>query len=79
MNAEHDLSILTQFLRRMAPDVEGHDLGDPPEDVTPRLDAFAAGNADAKERAALALLLKQHPEYLRYLGKAIRAKTAPAR
>lgn len=76
MNAEHDLSILTNFLRRMVPDVEGHDMGDPPEDVMPRLDAFAAGKADAKERSALAELLKQHPEYLRYLGKAIRNKAA---
>jgi len=76
MNAEHDHSILSNFLRRMVPDVEGHDMGDPPEDVAPRLDAFAAGKADAKERAALAQLLKEHPEYLRYLGKAIRMKAA---
>jgi len=76
MNTEHDLSILTRFLSRMVPDVEGHDMGDPPEDVMPRLDAFAAGKADAKERASLAQLLKEHPEYLRYLGKAIRGKAA---
>lgn len=76
MNAEHDLSILTQFLRRMVPDVEGHDMGDPPAEVMPRLDAFAAGQADAKERSALAQLLKEHPEYLRYLGKAIRNRAA---
>lgn len=76
MNAEQDLLILTRFLRRMDLDVEGHDMGDPPADVTPRLDAFAEGKADAKERASLAQLLKEHPEYLRYLGKAIRAKAA---
>lgn len=76
MNAEHDLSILTKFLRRMSPDAEGHDAGDPPAEVMPRLDAFAAGKADAKERASLAQLLKDHPEYLRYLGKAIRNKAA---
>jgi len=76
MNAENDLSILTSFLRRMMPDVEGHDMGDPPADVSARLDAFAAGGADAKERASLAQLLKKHPEYLRYLGRAIRARTA---
>lgn len=76
MNAEHELSILAGFLRRLSPDVEGHDLGDPPDDITPRLDAFAAGQADATERAALATLLKEHPEWLRYLGRAIRARTA---
>lgn len=76
MNAEHDLSILANFLRRMVPDVEGHDMGDPPTELLPRLDAFAAGKADAKERSALALLLKEHPEYLRYLGKAIRSRAA---
>ncbi|SKB01085.1 hypothetical protein SAMN02745166_03304 [Prosthecobacter debontii] len=76
MTAENDLFILTRFLRRMDLDVEGHDLGDPPADVLPRLDAFASGEADAKERAALAQLLKEHPEYLRYLGKAIRSRSA---
>lgn len=76
MNAEHDLLILTRFLRRLDPDVEGHDLGDPPEEVIPRLDAFAAGKANAQERASLAQLLKEHPEYLRYLGRAIRSKAA---
>lgn len=76
MNAEHELSILAGFLRRLSPDVEGHDLGDPPADITPRLDAFAAGQADAAERAALAALLKEHPEWLRYLGRAIRARAA---
>lgn len=76
MNAapEQDLAILTGFLRRLLPDVEGHDAGDPPPEVMARLDTFASGNADARERTALAELLKQHPEYLRYLGRAIRGR-----
>ncbi|HCN27530.1 MAG TPA: hypothetical protein DIT64_01835 [Verrucomicrobiales bacterium] len=76
MNAEHDLSILASFLRRMAPEVEGHDMGDPPGDIRARLDAFAAGRAGAGERAALAALLKEHPEWIRHLGRAIRARAA---
>lgn len=74
MNAEHDLSILTRFLSRMMPDVEGHDLGDPPADICARLDIFAAGQANAPERTSLAQLLKEHPEYIRYLGRAIRGQ-----
>jgi hypothetical protein len=73
--AEHDLAILSGFLRRMLPEVEGHDAGDPPAEVMTRLDTFAAGQADSRERASLAELLKQHPEYLRYLGRAIRGKS----
>ncbi|MCB1208697.1 MAG: hypothetical protein KDK97_05195 [Verrucomicrobiales bacterium] len=76
MNAEHDLSILTSFLRRLSPEVEGHDAGDPPEEVAARLDNFATGGADAKERASLAELLKRHPEWLRYLGRKIRSNAA---
>lgn len=54
MNPEHDLAILTQFLRRLSPEVEGHDAGDPPEDIAARLDHFASGSADASERALIA-------------------------
>jgi hypothetical protein len=74
MPAEPDFNILASFLRRMMPDVEGHDAGDPPEAVCTRLDAFAAGKADAKERASLSQLLKEHPEYIGYLGRAIRGR-----
>lgn len=74
-SAEHDLAILSGFLRRMLPEVEGHDAGDPPAEVVTRLNIFAAGQADSRERASLAELLKQHPEYLRYLGRAIRGKS----
>ncbi len=75
MNPEHDHAILTQFLRRLSPEVEGHDAGDPPEDIAARLDHFASGSADASERALIAQVLKDHPEWLRYLGRAIRSRT----
>ena len=74
MSTDPDFDILTSFLRRMMPDVEGHDLGDPAADICARLDRFAAGQADGKERAALSRLLKEHPEYIRYLGRAIRGR-----
>lgn len=76
MNSEHDLAILTQFLRRMAPEIEGHDAGDPPAEIAVRLDAFAAGAANPAERAALANTLREHPEWLRYLARAIRSRAA---
>jgi hypothetical protein len=76
MNTEHDLAILSQFLRRMAPEIEGHDAGDPPTELGVRLEAFAAGKADPAERAALAQTLKDHPEWLRFLARAIRAHAA---
>jgi len=74
MSSLPDFNILASFLRRMMPDVEGHDAGDPPEAVRTRLDKFAAGRADARERASLAQLLKEHPEYIGYLGRAIRTR-----
>lgn len=76
MNTEHDLAILTQFLRRMAPEIEGHDAGDPPPEMASRLEAFALGKADPAERAALAQTLKDHPEWLRHLARAIRSRAA---
>jgi len=76
MNTEHDLAILTQFLRRMAPEIEGHDAGDPPAELAERLEAFAAGRADPAERVALAQTLKDHPEWLRFLARAIRSRAA---
>jgi hypothetical protein len=74
MSTAPDFNILTSFLRRMMPDVEGHDIGDPPDAIRTRLDTFAAGKADAKERASLSQLLKEHPEYIGYLGRAIRGR-----
>lgn len=74
MSTEPDFNILTSFLRRMLPDVEGHDAGDPPDDIRARLDVFASGRADAKERASLSQLLKEHPGYIGYLGRAIRGR-----
>lgn len=74
MNAEHDLSILTRFLSRLAPEIEGHDAGDPPPELAARLDAFAAGRSSAAERVALAQQLKDEPQWLRYLARAIRAR-----
>jgi hypothetical protein len=76
MSTDPDFNILTSFLRRMMPDVEGHDVGDPPDAMRTRLDTFAAGKADAKERASLSQLLKEHPEYIGYLGRAIRGRAA---
>jgi hypothetical protein len=74
MSTDPDFNILTSFLRRMMPDVEGHDHGEPPDAIRTRLDTFAAGKADAKERASLSQLLKEHPEYIGYLGRAIRGR-----
>jgi|GEM_PF-2694838 len=42
--------------------------------IRTRLDTFASGKADAKERASLSQLLKEHPEYIGYLGQVIRGK-----
>jgi len=76
MSTDPDFNILASFLRRMMPDVEGHAAGDPPEGIRTRLDVFAKGKADAKERASLSQLLKEHPEYIGYLGRAIRGRVS---
>lgn len=69
-----DLLILTRFLSRFDPEVEGRAAEPPPPEVAARLERFAAGQADAKERASLALLLKEHPGWVRHLGLAIRGR-----
>ena len=46
----------------------------PPADVAARLDRFAAGEADAAERGSVASMLKEHPEWVRYLAGAIRKR-----
>jgi hypothetical protein len=74
MNDDQDLLILTRFLNRFDPDVEGRAAEPPPADVAARLDRFAAGEADNAERGSVAGLLKQHPEWVRYLAGAIRKR-----
>lgn len=74
MNDDQDLLILTRFLNRFDPDVEGRAAEPPPADVAARLDRFAAGEADAAERGSVAGLLKEHPEWVRYLAGAIRKR-----
>lgn len=71
---DQDLLILTRFLARFDPEVEGRAAEPPPPDVAARLARFAAGQADAKERASLAQLLKEHPGWVRHLGLAIRGR-----
>ena len=74
MNDDQDLLILTRFLNRFDPDVEGRAAEPPPADVAARLDRFAAGEADAAERGSVAGLLKEHPEWVRDLAGAIRKR-----
>ena len=75
-DADSDLLILTRFLSRFEPEVEGRAAEPPPAGVAARLNRFAAGEADADERASLAVLLKEHPEWVRFLGMAIRGRAA---
>ena len=75
MNDDHDLLILTRFLNQFDPDVEGRAAEPPPAEVAGRLDRFAAGTASAEERSSVAALLKEHPEWVRYLAQAIRKRS----
>ncbi len=74
MNDDQDLLTLTRFLNHFDPDVEGRAAEPPPADVAERLNRFAAGEADATERGHVAGLLKEHPEWVRYLAGAIRKR-----
>ncbi len=71
---EPDLDILTRFLGYFDPDVEGRAAEPPPADVAERLNRFASGDASASERSHMAGLLKEHPEWVRYLAQAIRQR-----
>lgn len=74
MNDDQDLLILTRFLNQFDPDVEGRAAEPPPADVAERLNRFAAGDADAAERGSVAGMLKEHPEWVRYLAGVIRSR-----
>lgn len=74
MNDDQDLLTLTRFLNHFEPDVEGRAAEPPPADVAERLNRFAAGEADPAERSSVAGLLKEHPEWVRYLAGAIRKR-----
>ena len=74
MNDDQDLLILTRFLNSFEPDVEGRAAELPPADVAERLNRFAAGEADPAERGSVASLLKEHPQWVRYLAGAIRRR-----
>jgi hypothetical protein len=76
MNDDLDLLILTRFLRHFEPDVEGRAAEPPPADIAASLDRFAAGDIQASERREMAAMLKQHPEWVRYLATAIRRRAA---
>ncbi|HEY1052725.1 MAG TPA: hypothetical protein VGE39_23300 [Prosthecobacter sp.] len=71
---EQDLDILTRFLNQFDPEVEGRAAEPPPPDVAERLNRFASGDSSATERGSVAGLLKEHPEWVRYLAQAIRQR-----
>jgi len=72
---DNDLLLLTRFLTRLDVDVEGRSAEPPPADVATRLERFASGQADAKERGDVAGLLQQHPEWIRHLATLIRQRS----
>ncbi len=71
---DQDLDILTRFLGFFDPDVEGRAAEPPPRDIAALLQRFAAGEATPAERARVATLLKEHPEWVRHLAQAIRQR-----
>jgi anti-sigma factor RsiW len=71
---DHDLLLLTDFLRRLDVDVEGRSAEPPPADVAARLERFASGQANGKERGEIASLLQTHPEWIRHLAQIIRQR-----
>lgn len=73
---DNELLILTDFLRRLDVDVEGRSAEPPPADVAATLERFASGQADTKERGQVAVLLRDHPEWIRHLGQIIRSRSA---
>ena len=74
MNDDQDFLILTRYLKQFSPDVEGRATESPPPDIAARLDRFTSGGVDASERSNLALLLKDHPEWVRYLAGKIKQR-----
>lgn len=74
MMEDTDFLVLSGFVQRFAPDVEGRAAEPPPPEVGEKMARLASGAASPSERTALAELLKEHPEWLPHLARAIRAR-----
>ena len=66
--------ILETFLANWQPDVAGRTAEEIPPELRERLRVFAQARLGGQDRAELAELLKQHPEWVRVLASQIKAQ-----
>jgi hypothetical protein len=65
--------ILTRFLDRFGPEVEGRALDDPPDDVKRKLRALARGELTEAEREEMVQLLRDNPRWTSFLAEEVKS------
>ena len=76
---EQTLQILERFLALTQVEVEGRVKRPVPPELERQLQALAEAQAGPDERARLALLLKDHPEWVAHLAEQIKMRRPPER
>ena len=66
---EPDHDILRRFIAHFDPDAESQ-VKEPPREIAELLKRYARGLAGAAESGRATALLKEHPEWLRFVSRA---------
>lgn len=69
--------ILARLLDQFDLEVEGRSQEEPPDDVQARLRQFAAGKLEPAERDDLVQLLRDHPQWMGFLVREVKALRLP--
>jgi len=71
---ENEFALLYQFLEEMSPEVVGHQSAPVTQDQLEKINKFAAGALNAKEREALLPTLIENEQALHDLVQAIKSR-----
>ena len=67
-----DFQTLIEFLDRCGPEVAGRGLPTPQTEEATKLQRFATGQCDERERAEVCEMLRLHPAWLRWLADRVK-------
>ena len=68
----NDFQTLIDFLDRCGPEVTGHALPAPQTEEAAKLQRFATGGCNERERAEVCDMLRLHPAWLRWLADRVK-------
>jgi hypothetical protein len=68
---------LAEFFDQFNDEVQGRDLGEPPEEIQVQLRSLAQGGLPARDQPELFALLNQNPEWVAGLAREVKALRKP--